>query len=65
MQIFWASFSDFKKDCFRVYVPGNNQPKPSINPAQLAITMDDISIVPCIQITNTDCQPSPCEKTIY
>src|SRR5450759_4809780 len=62
MQIFMASLAALKKDCFLVYVPGNKNPKPNISPAQLAITIAEISSVPCIHITITDCQPNPCEK---
>src|ERR1035437_3973826 len=39
MQIFMASLAALKKDCFRVYVPGNKKPKPNISPAQLAIVI--------------------------
>ncbi len=62
MHILTASFAPRKNDCFRVYVPGKSQPVPKIIPAQLAITIDEISIVPCIQITRTDCHPKPLGK---
>lgn len=62
MHILTASFALRKNDCLRVYVPGKSQPVPNIIPAQLATTIEEISIVPCIQITSTDCQPNPCEK---
>ena len=49
--IFILSFAPFLKDSSRVKVLGNMKLFPNIKPAQPAITIADISKVPCIQTT--------------
>jgi hypothetical protein len=57
MAIFMPCLAPRFNDSMREKVFGKSIELPKTNPAAPAITMDDISSVPCIHITNTDAIP--------
>ena len=60
--IFIPSFAPRFREYNRLCVPGNRMLLPRTKPAAPAMMIEDISSVPCIQTTSTDCHPSPFEK---
>ena len=54
MNSFTASLAPFKKEVSLLRLPGNNMPLPNTIPAPPAIMMQDISIVPWIQIAKKE-----------
>src|SRR5450631_479098 len=60
--IFIPSFAPRLREGILLKVPGNRRLLPKTRPAAPAIIMEDISSVPCIQITSTDFHPRPFEK---
>jgi hypothetical protein len=63
--ILTPSFAPLFKECSLLSVPGKRMLLPSTKPAAPDIMMEDISRVPCIQMTRTDCHPNPFEKKKY
>jgi hypothetical protein len=57
--IFKPFLAPFFNDTNLEYVLGNKKLLPIIKPAAPAKITHEISSVPCIQITNNDCMPSP------
>lgn len=62
MSIFEPSLAPLFIDANRLKVPGKIMLLPRIKPAAPAMMIEEISNVPCIQITSIDFNPRPLSK---